>query len=174
VGILKIILQNLEHKPRTRRIKDPVPYPEGYRGMVQYEAPKCIGCKTCAYVCASGAISFDEEGERPLHWRYFAEQCTFCGRCVDYCPTGALGFARSAPVVTGDRTLHRVSERLPYQSCPGCGRQVLPLPDDMLSRQYGDPLPEPVLRLNRLCPRCRRKVTTERVKYSTTWKKESP
>ena len=166
MGILRVILQNLEHKARTRRPDEPVPYPEGYRGMLCHEVDRCVGCKMCAYVCSPGAIAFDEEGDQFITWKYFAEQCTFCGRCVDYCPASALSFEQKSPVVTGDRAQHRVVHHVPYQTCTRCGRPMLPMPDFMLARLYGEPLSEEIVELGHLCQECRRRVIGSRVKCS--------
>ena len=38
------------------KINPPVETPPGFRGKIQYDAEKCIGCKKCYYICSFGAI----------------------------------------------------------------------------------------------------------------------
>jgi hydrogenase-4 component H len=164
MGILQIILQNLGHRPRTRWVNDPVPFPENYRGIVLYHRDRCIGCRICAYVCAPAAITFTDNADQSVDWCYFIERCTFCGRCVDFCPTVALSFDRSAPDVTGDRSRHRIVKQVPHRNCPRCGKRVRPLPQSLLKRHYGDTLPTDIVELSCLCEECRRRGISERLK----------
>lgn len=57
------------------------------RKQLQYLPDKCIGCLTCASVCASGAITCINNPisiDRNL--------CTSCGKCTEACPSGALSW----------------------------------------------------------------------------------
>ena len=168
MGILRIISHNIGREVRTRKPDDLVPYPADFRGRLLHDPDRCVGCEICAYVCSPSAITFAGSTERTIAWEYFAEQCTFCGRCVDFCPSDALSFAREAPVVTGDRTEHRIVHHVPYQTCARCGKPVLPMPEEMLAQYYGGVLPSEVADMSHLCDVCRRRVMGERIKRSFT------
>ena len=163
MGLWTILRTNITHKARSFRPTEPVPYPEHYRGALLHDTGRCVACGICAYACAPAAISLDPDGECSVRWSYFAEQCTYCGRCVDYCPNEALSFAAEAPVMTGNRALHRTDHHVKPAPCSRCGRLVLPAPD-LVSAAIADP------QLARLCTACRRKATAERVKRAFTGK----
>jgi len=64
------------------------------KGKVEIEAAtavideeKCSGCKVCSFLCAYGAISFDEEKTVS---RVNEALCKGCGVCVAACPSGAI------------------------------------------------------------------------------------
>ena len=55
-------------------------------GWVKINPLKCIGCKTCVYMCPLSAPFFDEELKVVV-------KCVFCGEdpeCVKHCSPGAL------------------------------------------------------------------------------------
>ena len=47
---------------------------------------KCVGCGSCALVCAAGALVLGEAGKAVLDM----EKCVGCGMCFTACKTGAL------------------------------------------------------------------------------------
>ena len=55
------------------------------------DAEKCVGCRRCERVCASGGI---EVVDRCAH---VLDGCVSCGMCVDACPVGALAIERDEP-----------------------------------------------------------------------------
>ena len=171
MGILNLISENFRRKSRTRLPADVVPYPLGYRGTLQHDNSLCTGCQTCGYVCSPAAITFDTSDPVSIGWNYFAEQCSFCDRCVQYCPTHAISFVAKSPIVTGDRSLHRLADRVYYQPCTRCGRPIIPLPMLSLVRMYGAGLPDEIAALNKLCEKCRSRAASERIKNGQTGKK---
>lgn len=52
-------------------------------GGVILKAERCIGCKKCVSACVVGAISFDEDIEKPII-------CRHCGVCTNFCPHECL------------------------------------------------------------------------------------
>lgn len=71
-------------------IVSPIEVPEGFRGKIQYDTEKCIGCKLCIKVCPSGAIEFKEK-EKKI--KIYLARCTFCSQCNDICPTKCLSMS---------------------------------------------------------------------------------
>lgn len=55
------------------------------------DAEKCVGCRRCERVCASGGIEVVDRRARVL------DGCVSCGMCVDACPVGALSIERDEP-----------------------------------------------------------------------------
>lgn len=72
------------------KINPPVETPSGFRGKIQYDKEKCIGCQLCIKVCPSGAIEFKPE-EKKI--RIYLARCCFCSQCNDICPTNALSMS---------------------------------------------------------------------------------
>ena len=74
----------------NKQINPPIPVPDNFRGKIQYDKEKCIGCKLCLSVCPSGAIEF-KEAEKKI--RVYLARCTFCAQCNDICPTHCLSMS---------------------------------------------------------------------------------
>ena len=161
MGILSILSRNSARGSRTRRPDDKVPCPAGFRGLITHDPARCTGCRTCAYVCSPGAITFGETDPHCVDWAYFAGQCTFCGRCVEYCATHCLHFEETMPPVAPDQAAHRVMHQVSYRPCGRCGRPVIPLPLQTLLALYGDPVPAGIAARQALCERCRGRTAAE-------------
>jgi formate hydrogenlyase subunit 6/NADH:ubiquinone oxidoreductase subunit I len=166
--ILNLISRNFGKTSRTRLPAEVVPCPDGYRGTLQHVSSLCTGCQACAYVCSPSAITFDTSDRASIVWQYSAERCSYCGRCVEYCPTKAISFMAEPPVVTGDRSLHRLVDKIFYQPCARCGRPIMPMPEPVLTQMYQDLLPKEIKVLNRLCEECRSRKAGERIKEGLT------
>jgi len=52
-------------------------------GGVMLKSDKCIGCKKCVTACIVGAVSFDEDSNKPII-------CKHCGVCTRFCPHECL------------------------------------------------------------------------------------
>ena len=62
---------------------------ENFRGKPEVDDNHCVGCETCANVCASNAITIQDDrdtGKRVIT-RDFGK-CIFCGMCQQHCITG--------------------------------------------------------------------------------------
>lgn len=60
-----------------------------FRGLLKFNAERCICCGACTRVCPARAreIVFDRDKQV---WRniHHAERCIYCGQCVLYCTVG--------------------------------------------------------------------------------------
>ncbi|MCS7132972.1 MAG: 4Fe-4S dicluster domain-containing protein [Nitrososphaeria archaeon] len=86
-------LRNLIKKRATvlypYREVEKIHLPDGFRGKIEFDRPKCIGCQMCFRVCPAKAIEIieDERGKRPIFLIY---RCIYCGQCAEVCPTKAI------------------------------------------------------------------------------------
>ena len=69
------------------KLNPPVETPKDFRGKIQYDKDKCIGCKLCLKVCPCGAIEFKEK-EKKI--KIYLSRCCFCSQCNDVCPVKCL------------------------------------------------------------------------------------
>lgn len=154
--MLKTVLNNLLQPSRTRAPKDLPAIPPAFRGVIQHKASLCTGCKTCAFVCAPEAITFEENADVSVFWQFFAGKCTFCGLCAAYCPTKAISNSTVLPVVSGDQSAHHFRSEMPLTPCARCGTPHVPVP--------AETLPNIAAEERELCWECRRKLASERIR----------
>ena len=72
------------------KINPPIETPPGFRGKIQYDRDKCIGCQLCIKVCPCEAIEFKPE-EKKI--KIYLARCCFCSQCNDICPVNALSMS---------------------------------------------------------------------------------
>ena len=151
--ILRHIFSNLTHKPMTLRFPKRAPLPEKYRGQVQIDTSKCIGCGICVYVCAGGAVKLAFQGAG-YEWTYDQGSCTFCEQCVHFCPVSALamGSGPTPSYIRRDELLQ--VHYMMYPVCPECGRPANAISDAVLTRAVGK-ITDEVRAWAGLCDRCR-------------------
>ncbi len=89
---------------------DTVQYPyvhaqvaDRFRGMLKFNAERCVGCKLCVRVCPADAIRIEAVGEKQYKATVHLEKCIFCGQCVDSCNKGALENTASFELASGDK-----------------------------------------------------------------------
>ncbi len=101
MGLVSWIVRNLFSRPMTNRFPKtpPVPVPEGFRGKLQYDPEKCIGCQLCVRVCPTQTIKFLPEEKKIAFW---VGRCVFCSQCVEVCPTGALQMSKNFLLASDD------------------------------------------------------------------------
>ncbi len=60
-----------------------------FRGILQFNPDKCIGCGACVQVCPTNAREIVIDSEKMvLRNCHHADRCIYCGQCVRYCSTG--------------------------------------------------------------------------------------
>ena len=78
----------------------PIETPDGFRGKIQYDKEKCIGCKLCIKVCPCGAIEFKEKEKKV---KFYLSRCCFCSQCNDICPTNCLSMSNEFLLADTDK-----------------------------------------------------------------------
>jgi len=102
--MLPFIMRMLVKKPATVLY----PYekremPEKFRGKLEFDKEKCIGCKICMRNCPSEAIAIDKIADKQFKAEVFLDRCLFCGQCTDSCPKGALKCTKNFELADFDR-----------------------------------------------------------------------
>ena len=155
MNILKLILGNTGNRVVTNRFPERVPPPPDFRGPVQIDTSKCIGCGICAYVCTDGSIKMIDHSTG-YEWHYDPGLCTFCERCVYFCPVDALSMQReAAPSYTRREDVKQV-HTMEYPLCPECGRPTFPVSEQLMANIFGK-MTDDMRNWIRLCDRCRRR-----------------
>jgi formate hydrogenlyase subunit 6/NADH:ubiquinone oxidoreductase subunit I len=155
---LSVLFKNLLKGPATEAfpLGEATATPKRYRGRAMFDASSCSGCRTCEYVCAGGAIHFEEQSDG-LHFTLWHNTCVFCGMCEQNCMSKAIHLSNDWHLAhTQDKKYAMVEQgTVPYKPCLSCGKQMLPTPAPLMELAYrGDSLR--IAELRQLCPDCRR------------------
>ena len=95
-------LKNLFSKPATHAYpQSPLPLPDQYRGLIEFDENHCIYCDKCEKVCPPRAIVFSQHEDGSKTYNYNPWLCIYCGECVRACPKPgeALWQSESKPLV---------------------------------------------------------------------------
>lgn len=102
------VIKHLFKKPATSSYPfTPAQPMADFRGRVDFDSAKCIGCQMCVRVCPSKAIEIPLSAEQPTAPAQVEGQpavpakkkfdcimkidhCVFCWQCIDTCPKSAL------------------------------------------------------------------------------------
>jgi len=98
MNILTMLWKNLWGGSRTLQFPARPSIYQRFRGLVKFDAEKCIGCGICKNRCTSRAIEF-KGGKTEYTWSYDPGQCTFCGRCIEGCKDGAIWQEEDTPPI---------------------------------------------------------------------------
>jgi formate hydrogenlyase subunit 6/NADH:ubiquinone oxidoreductase subunit I len=78
------------NKPVTTRYPYQKPQlADNYRGQMQFNIRRCVGCGICSRDCPGGAIEMIDfyEKKRP---QFRMDKCLFCYQCAESCPKKAI------------------------------------------------------------------------------------
>jgi len=109
------------------RVTLPYPFGEGapvgewFRGKLDIDETKCIGCGGCANVCPSRLIRFYDDGD-VTRMEFILDRCTYCGRCAEVCPEEAITMTTLFETSTNERSDLYIEQELYMGTCARCGR----------------------------------------------------
>jgi len=100
LGFIKVLTIPLEKGRVTKRypFEEPLVSPE-FRGRIEIDESKCIGCGACVLACPPNALQLIRNGSE-LVLKYFIGRCIFCWRCIDVCPVNAIKGTRDFELAT--------------------------------------------------------------------------
>ncbi len=73
-----------------------------FRGKVEIDESKCIGCGACVNACPPNALELLSNSNGTKTLRYFIGRCIYCWRCIDVCPVGAIKGTKEFELATND------------------------------------------------------------------------
>ncbi|MDR0354443.1 MAG: 4Fe-4S dicluster domain-containing protein [Deltaproteobacteria bacterium] len=74
-------------------------------GVISSDPEKCIGCRTCVFVCPFGNIAYSKPGRRVEK----CDQCQGAPRCAAICPSGALSYVEEEGQIKSRRRAYAES-----------------------------------------------------------------
>jgi formate hydrogenlyase subunit 6/NADH:ubiquinone oxidoreductase subunit I len=98
----------------------PAPAPEGFRGRLEIDIDKCIGCGACAIACPPRLINIvDLDSKRTFE--FVLGKCTYCARCAEVCPEQAIAMSREFELATENKGDLNITMELTMAKCQDCG-----------------------------------------------------
>jgi len=98
----------------------PAPPAEGFRGRLEIDIDKCIGCGACAIACPPRLINIvDLDTKRTFE--FALGKCTYCARCAEICPEQAITMSREFELATENKSDLNITMELTMVKCQECG-----------------------------------------------------
>lgn len=100
---------------------EPVKVPPKFRGKIDFDPRKCIGCGGCANVCPPRCIVIEDVGE-VARIVFHLDRCIQCARCFEVCPEDAIWSTDQFETATPDKADLKSDMNIWMSSCQRCGR----------------------------------------------------
>ena len=98
----------------------PAPPADGFRGRLEVDIDKCIGCGACIHACPPRLITMtDRDSTRTIE--FALGRCTYCARCAEVCPEKAIRMSKEFELSTDDKKDLTISAELVLAKCGQCG-----------------------------------------------------
>lgn len=121
------VLAHLFRKPATEGYPFAPPVvPANLRGMIEFFAEKCVGCKLCMKDCPSDAITITKVGDKEFEATFDLDSCLYCAQCVDSCNKNALASSSEFELAQLDKAKLRVTFRLKEKEGANAGTPTPP------------------------------------------------
>jgi hydrogenase-4 component H len=137
--------------------QEPLITPE-FRGEIEIDPAKCIGCGACVKACPPNALEL-LESEKEVILRYFVGRCIFCWRCIDVCPVNAIKGTRNFELATDKHTDLYTLVVHTRATCEICGK---PFETTRMQRYIAEKSPV-TEEYASICPDCRKRLLAEAV-----------
>lgn len=95
---------------------------DGFRGRIEVDAEKCVGCGGCAEVCPPRLIEVSDVSQEKRVLDFYLERCTYCARCAEVCPEEAITVTKEFETATNDREDFHMRVEVFMSTCRRCGR----------------------------------------------------
>ena len=102
------------------------PLPARFRGRVELDLDRCIGCGGCAHVCPARLIILHDPEPRWRRLEIFRERCTYCARCEEVCQEKAIRMTHEFELATNDKADLTDHLEIFMGTCSRCGRCFQP------------------------------------------------
>ena len=99
----------------------PPELPEGFRGKLDIDQTKCVGCGGCGNVCPARCIRFFDDGQK-TRMEFILDRCTYCARCAEVCPENAITMTFLFETATTNKEDLYIEQELFMGTCARCGR----------------------------------------------------
>jgi formate hydrogenlyase subunit 6/NADH:ubiquinone oxidoreductase subunit I len=83
--------------------------PSTFRGRIDFESEKCIGCMMCVRDCPANAIKIIKVADKVFEAEIRLDKCIYCGQCVDSCVKKAVRITNDFELAQLDKSKLKVT-----------------------------------------------------------------
>lgn len=101
MGMTLDVLKNMLKKPFTKDYpKKKTKVAKAFRGVIEVDRPKCIGCYLCQINCPTGAIVVNKKTKKA---EVDMGLCILCSLCAEVCPVKCIHFRNEYEISVKDK-----------------------------------------------------------------------